>query len=48
MCKMERYRVRELDLMKQYDAEHKLRLDAKAAEGRALKHSESMAELLKK
>lgn len=45
---MERYRVRELDLMKQYDAEHKLRLDTKAAEERALKQSESMAELLRK
>ena len=48
LCKMERYRVRELDLMKQYDAEHKLRLDTKAAEERALKQSESMAELLRK
>ena len=43
LCKMERYRVTEWDLMRQLDAEHKLRVDEKEKSRRAHEKSDSIA-----
>ena len=48
ITKMERSRAREIDLMRQFDTEHKLRIDAKTAEMRAIRLCETYAEQLQR
>ena len=43
MVSMERYRVRELELLKAYDTEKRVRRDLEASEKRAHQKSESLA-----
>ena len=43
LVKIERYRVTEWDLMRQFDQEHKMRVDEKEKMRRAFEKSESIA-----
>ena len=46
LCKIERYRVRESDLMKMFDDERIKRHESQASEKRANEKAESLAELV--
>ena len=48
LCKLERFRVTEWDLLRQYDMEHKLCIDAKEETKKANEKTKSIAQLLSK